>query len=330
LSKEFAEYRAKATGFSAQLVDPQGIWQQMFDWYKGGGRELFIEAFSKETGLRVDSKPKLDDIVAAAVPKSYSDLNNKAKDDAFYRAHAHWFLEEMDTIVNRVPRTDGAPGAAHAFADVLRFARPVLLDSVLLFEDWGTFRMGVPGVYGIGKNNVEHLMAFYQGARQTIYGHGSWGLSFADNHADLAAATIRQAVEIRLRRAFGVFGKISKIDGAIQPIPLSDLIEAIDLHKASISFPVRFENIRRINGWANMYLHGALKLYGWSPPRVLAFLQVFLLGGPAPGWPHDSAAGVALEEATLDAVREIIKQKHEDTKFDLELWRTGQCEAFIK
>ena len=55
-------------------------------------------------------------------------------------------------------------------------------------------------------------MAFYQGARQTIYGHGSFSLSFIDNHADLATATIRQAIEIRICRAFGIMGKVRKSD----------------------------------------------------------------------------------------------------------------------
>lgn len=329
MSQEFLEYKTQATAVSLQ-GDPEIEWQRMLDWYKGEGRQSFLDAFAKETGIRLNKPPSPDDLVAAAVPKSYGDLNKKIQSDAFYRAHAFWFVEEMDNIVNRVPRQGKSPAATNSFGDVLRFVSKVLLDSVLLFEHWGTYKAGVPGVYEIGKNDIEHVMAFYQGARQTIYGHGSWGLSFADNHADLATATIRQAVEIRVRRAFGVMAKISKADGSIHPIPFSDLLEAIEPHKANVQLPVRFENVVRINGWANMYLHAALKLYAWCPPRVLDFLRVFLLGGKAPGWVHNSKAGVVVDRATFDAVRDLIGQEHEGATFDLALLDADECEALIR
>jgi hypothetical protein len=329
MSQEFLKYKAQATSLKLQ-GDPEIEWQRIFDWYNAEGRQLFIDAFAKETGIRLTNTPGQDDLVAAAIPKSYGDLNSKAKSDAFYRAHGFWFVEEMDNIVKRVPRQGNSPADANSFGDVLRFVSKVLLDSVLLFEHWGTHRAEVPGVYGIGKNDIEHIMAFYQGARQTIYGHGSWSLSFPDNHADLATATIRQAVEIRVRRAFGVMAKISKADGGIHPIPFSDLLEAIEPHKANVQLPVRFENVVRINGWANMYLHAALKLYAWCPPRVLEFLRVFLLGGKAPGWFHNSKAGVVVDRATFDAVRNLIRQEHEGATFDLALLDADHCEALIR
>jgi hypothetical protein len=329
MSAEFNEYKKALIGFCQPSNDPPATFQHVYDWYRARGRDLFKTAFKKETGIALLRKPTADDLVAAALPKTYGDLNAKAKDDAFYRAHAYWFLGEMDGILRSVPRKDDAVGAARAFADVLRFADHVLLDSLVLFDDWGTFRARVPGVYGIGKNISEHLMAFYQGARQTIYGHGAWGLSFADNHSDLATATIRQAVEIRLRRAFGVTARISRLDGSIHPIPLNDLLEAIDLQKAHVKFPIRFENIKRVNAWANIYLHSALKLYAWCPPRVLAFLRVFLLGGKAPGWHHSSKAGVVIDRSAFDAVREFLIVKHQSSAFELDFPGPELCEALI-
>jgi hypothetical protein len=249
--------------------------------------------------------------------------------DTFYRAHATWFLEEVDHIVARVPRNVTDPLGASGLREVLLFVRPVVFDSLLVFDNWGTYRAGVPGVYGVGKNIAEHMMAFYQGAKQTIYGHGSFNLSFIDNHADLATATIRQAIEIRLRRGFGILGKVRKSDDSFHPIPLSDILDAIDVHRNKVRLPVRFENIKRINGWANLYLHGGLKLYAWTPPRVLEFLRVFIIGGPAPGWSHSSKAGVACDIVTFDAIREIVRAEHEGQDFDLQLLEPVQCEALI-
>ena len=69
-------------------------------------------------------------------------------------------------------------------------------------------------------------MAFHQGSRQTIYGHGTFNLSFADNHSDVAIGTIRQLVEIRLRRATGIMWKTSAADNAIHPCGRTDKLTA--------------------------------------------------------------------------------------------------------
>ena len=210
MSKEYKQYEAAVHSFTLSKEEPQSNWARLCDWYKAGGRQEFIEAFAKEAGITITNGFSPDDLVAAALPKSIGDLEKKIQGDAFYRAHATWFLEEMDYVIACVPKHVADPVAASALREVLLFVRPVMLDSVLLFEDWGRHRAGVPGVYGMHKNIAEHMMAFYQGARQTIYGHGSFKLSFIDNHADLATATIRQAIEIRLRRAFGIMGKIKE------------------------------------------------------------------------------------------------------------------------
>jgi hypothetical protein len=248
MSQEFENYKTAAMKLVLQPPNAPDAWQSVYDWYCGAGRQQFMDAFTKETGITFGRQRTPDDLVAMAIPKSYGDLGNKVQDDAFYRGHAAWFLEEMDRIIAAVPRDASDPAEAAHFSGVRRFTDRVLLDSIVLFDDWGNYRAEVPGVYGIGKTVGEHIMAFYQGARQTIYDHGSWGLSFADNHSDTATATIRQAVEIRLRRAFGIMGKIRKSDDSIHPIPLSDLLDAIDAQKTRIQFPVRFENIIRING----------------------------------------------------------------------------------
>ena len=256
MTREFEAYKCAVRNFwTHPAASETSNWQAFYDWYNTGGRQLFLDSFSKETGLRTHLSTDQNALVSAALFKSFADLESKSAGTAFYRAHAQWFLQEMDAIIAAVPRTSPSPFSETSYGNALRFARKVLIDSVLLFEHWGTYHAKVPNVFGIGKVESEHIMHFFQGARQTVYGHGTFNLSFSDNHSDLAIATVRQALEIRLRRAFGVIGKTSRLDGSFRPIPLSDLLEAIETHKGHVSFPVRFENIKRINAWANIYLH---------------------------------------------------------------------------
>lgn len=332
MSAEFDRYRADARKFfgadhSTEL--PRSEFQRLFDWYAGGGREQFEAAFSRETGLSLWLSHNEDGIVEAAIPKSYRDAEKKFAGDAFYRAHATWFVKEMDRIIDAVPREACHPSMESAYGDVMAFARKVVIDSVVLFEHWGHFRMGVPGVYGIHKNPFEHIMAFYQGSKQIIYGPGSWKLSYSDNHSDLAIATIRQAVELRLRRGFGIMGKMRTVDDTIHPIPLSEILDAVDSQKNNITFPVKFDNISRINGWCNMYMHTGIKPYTWCPPRILKFLENFLLGGTAPGYYHTDKAGIVVSRQAFDAVRDLIRQKHEENGFTLPLMASHDCLVVI-
>lgn len=145
MSREFENYKSIATSFLwHHNPDKQVTWQRFYDWYRPDGREQFRTAFTKETGLRLGEPPSTDDIVAAAIPKSYGDLKRKIRDDAFYRAHSFWFVDEMDEIVNAVPRQTTDATDAQQLGDVLQFTSKVLLDSILLFEHWGTYRAGVP------------------------------------------------------------------------------------------------------------------------------------------------------------------------------------------
>ena len=133
-------------------------------------------------------------------PSSISDLVAKVGSDAYWRTHGQWFVEEMDLIASCVPMHGAHRKATLAFHSVLNFTQHLMLDSIMLFEDCGAYRFATPGIYGIGKNPEQHIMGFYQGARQLIYGHGSWGLSspisrgyFSLNNSpsDRGAATAR-------------------------------------------------------------------------------------------------------------------------------------------
>lgn len=318
------EYRAGAI-IRGATGSAETQWAHLSDWFTGQGRALFVDAFTEETGLKIRSNLSADSLISAAIPRSLADLDKKAQGDAFYIAHANWFLAEMDYIIRRAPHSQGSANE-FAYGNLLRFVESVLFDSYVLFEHWGGMRAGVPGVFGAAKNHVEHVMHFAQGVRQIIYGHGTFGLSFVENHSDLATATIRQMLEIRLRRAFGVIGKKSKHDGSFHPIGLSVLLAAVETQRTAVHFQVRFENLTRINSWANLYLHGGLKLYAWMPPRVLSSIWQFVVGTAHGG----SKAGVTLSQSAFDAIRAEVALQTNSQAFEVILEGQANCEADIK
>lgn len=317
------EYKRHACRFGRERTsDAPSEWATIFDWWPIG-RDLFQNVFLKEVGKQPSSAP-IDDLLGAAIPKTPTDLSHKESDDAYYAAHAALFLLEMDAIVSRVPRQSKESDAAFAFGNVLRFTQQVLFDSVVLLEHWAARSLEVPGVFGVGKNEVEHLHTFFFGAQQTIYGHGSFGLSFVENHSDLVIGTIRQALEIRLRRAFGLVGRISESTGALEPVPISILFDAIRPFESQISIEVPFFLLRRINGWANMYMHGAIKLPVWTAPRTLDRLRPLLLGKG-----QKKGDGISMSQSAFEGVRQALRDKYDLTSSPIGLLEASYCEAVI-
>jgi hypothetical protein len=316
----FANYKNEAMGFRMADGSDGAAWRELNDWYVSKGKALFIEAFNKETSMRLPAGANLDNQIGAALPRSFADFEHKSKDNAFYRTHAQWFLDEMDLVVSRVPRESTDPAANFAYGNVYRYVQGLLMDSVVLFEHWGTRALEVPGVYGVGKNETAHLVQFWHGTRQMIYGHGSFGLSFAGSHSDLAVGMIRQAVELRLRRAFGVLGKSRVSDGSFSPVSLSELFDAIDEAGSDVITPVPLFNIKRVNAWANMFMHYGIKFYSWTPSRVLLYVRPLIVGGETVEGEKTVYSGVKMKQAAFDKVRLSIADK---IKADLDK-STGQ------
>ena len=332
----FDQYKRQVNEFRPNEGAANDQWLEVYDWYQNNdGRNLFICAFKHETGITVDPLRDSDERIGAALPKSINDYDNKVKNDTYYRAMAEMFIMEMDHIVSRVPRESDDPAAGFKFSNVQRLVYKLMLESVVLFEHWGSRCANVLGVFGAGMSEATHLVNFFHGAKQTIYGHGSFELSFSDNHSELAVATIRQAVEIRLRRAFGLFGKESVHDGSFHPVPISKLLEVMKKNKADVGTPVPFHNLVRIYNWANLILHSGIRHYAWTTPRVLDYLRPFLVGGDNTNGRISVHSGVRIKRASFDAIRRDLKSNIESTRnasdprFNAILVEPSNCDVIL-
>ena len=337
-ARPFEEYRIRVSELTNHTGKPSEVWKQIYDWYNNdGGRDLFLQAFKHETDLKINPETNTDSRIGAAIPKSLNDQEKKVIDDTYYRAHAEMFIIEMDHITSQVPRECDDPTADFAYGNVLGFVKYVILDSIVLFEHWGALQVEVPGVFGAVMNELTDPVNFYHGAHQTIYGHGTFGLSFCDNHAELAVATIRQAIEVRLRRGFGVIGKKAISDGTLHPVALSDLFVALKCFSAGVQMPVPLHNVMRINHWANLCLHTGVRHYSWTPPRVIDYLQPLVAGGEAAPGQCSADSGIRVRRSSFDAIRRALKMKIESTtqpngdpQFRALLLQESDCSVIIE
>ena len=332
--RPYNSYQAAVSKLAFDQRAQGEVWTDVYDWYQSKGRAQFIESFRHETGITVNPNTDPDNRFGAALPDSPGDYGKKVQGEAYYRAHAELFLIEMDHVMKQVPRESTDPMATSSYMDLMLYLRGVLLDSTVLFTHWGSRAAQVPGVFMSHKNEHTHLVGFYHGALQTVYGHGTWGLSMVENHSELAVATIRQAVEIRLRRAFGLIGKTSRRDGSFHPVAISELLDVVSDMKAVVKTPISFDTVKRINSWANIFLHSGMRHYAWVPPTVVRHLRPLLVGGDAPGGRWTVDAGVQLKRASFDAVRDTVRARIEappqgqsDPHFDALLLDPEDCDV---
>ncbi|MCA1373568.1 MULTISPECIES: hypothetical protein [unclassified Bradyrhizobium] len=293
-------------------------------WYTGGGRAEFIAAFQHETGLTIGSR-KDEALVEQGYPKNINEYPGKTAWDQYYIANAIIALRELDLIFK--PGSPFPSGEPEIFyRNLVGLSRKMFLDTIVLLEDWATFAHAVPGVYGIGKSRLERALPIYHSALQVIYGNFS-PLAFSDNHSDTSVNQLRMAIELRIRRGFGVTAKLNKA-GSVVPLALSDIIQVVALHKQNITFPMPFEHIERLYQWSNIYMHTGLKQYVWSPIFALHYLRPFLAGGSYQGG-TSTDAGIITAYGVVKQIQTGVENGADKTQFDFIFEDPNNCDLIL-
>jgi len=302
----------------AFAVPDQQLLQALLAWHSSTGFTDFIKAFEHETKLRLKNTTRTDKaLVEQGFPKNINEYNGKTAWDQYYIANALMFVRQAEFILEPItPLQAGLPELF--YRNIVGLARKLFLDSLVLLEDWATFKHQIPGVFGIAKARYERPLALFHSALQVIYGKCSpW--AFAGNHSDTSINLLRMAIELRIRHCAGILAKTDK-SGSIVPLPLSEIIEAIDAHKVAIAFPIPFEHIDRLYNWSNIYMHSGLKQYTWSPIFALTYLRPFLVGSPA----------VVARYGVIKQVQSMVEARINKQKYSLHVLDPANCDIKLK
>ncbi len=134
-----------------------------------------------------------------------------------------------------------------------------------------------------------------------IPGHSP--IVFWNNLRATAINHVRVAIELRIRRGFGIMGRLDQ-NKAVSALMLSRILDALSPFKKHIRFAVPLEHITRIYNWSNLYMHAGLKLYTWSPMFALRYLSEFFAGGRTPSGGMSVYAGIVISEQTIKDVQQ--------------------------
>ena len=273
-------------------------------WLLEKGLDRFEASFKHETGKKV-STPGEGTLVEQAYADGMNDVRKKLSQDSFYVSNARIFLTVAEAVATGIVQANKDKRAELFASRHFAVLKGLALDSRVLLQDWATFKLKVPGVYGIGKNPHQHPLQIAHAARQLMFA-GSPFFAFEDNAMDAATALVRVAIETRLRFGFGLIAVEDLTSGASSPLMLSKVLAAIGAHVTKVSLSIPLQHVARLYGWSNSYIHTGARSYMWSPIFALDYLRPLLTGGAYSGG-FSVNAGIQLDKAALSSIHREVE-----------------------
>ncbi|MGP8281236.1 MAG: hypothetical protein ACLQT6_00805 [Desulfomonilaceae bacterium] len=283
---EYLEIKESQSELSSKFVCLRDFQLQ---WYESEALNLF--GF-KKLPARSD-----DELIQQVLGKSPNDEQKKKKSKDYYVANVIAFLKITRALLDDLTvkfRSFGCVSNLKIY-NYHRLLRNLLMDSLVLLNNYSDLVLGQPETYPIGKNIQQHTLTIYQSLRQSIFGQDSFH-SFKEIEPDLSISIIRQLIELKVRRAFGILALFKPDTGSIEPLPMSAIFEVIKKYEDQLDVSMQIACLERIYGWSNIFLHSGYKDYAWNHVLVLDYLKEFALGKPSR---HDVNSGIYVSQIAL-------------------------------
>lgn len=158
-------------------------------------------------------------------------------------------------------------------------------------------------------------VAVHQVLRQEIYGSASFH-AFADKELSASIGTIRQLIELRIRRSFGILSLKDAADNIV-PLNMSRFFDVVKQHREEIEFPIKLETIIRIYSWSNNYIHSGLGDYPWIPMYLERMLRDFSFGQEEKDGSWSVYNGIKTRQEVLDSIAQEILDNANTDKYTL-------------
>lgn len=254
-----------------------------------------------------------DELIEGILILTDKEKEKRMKDRNYYMCNAicsYKMLKSIFTIelLNMLKHENVQPIALHNYCHILKY---FLMDIEQLINEYqnnvkNNFK------YRANSSRIIHTMSLHNILRQSLYGQVSIH-SFSDVEIDASISVIRQMIELRIRRAFGVIAVMDGL-GKIKPLDMTKIFEVLNKYGGNIQFPVKLSSIERIYRWANLYIHSGRGGYSWLPYFIEVFLRDFSFGVAKEdkSWSYKNAIKTSRE--TLAIIQEELLKTKSDNK----------------
>lgn len=285
-------------------------------WLIDGGFDLIsyehYEKFGQYRRARVEFD--IDSLIAAAVPKTIGNEKKKQAQYVYYDANSlilEFVLKEVFSarLYKELKSLDKRDKRAVQlrYRDILQ---TLMLDRQNLInmydEAFGDAKYppSFRSITSVGMHNA---------LRQAIYGNVSYN-SYADYEPGAGMAVVRQLIELRIRKAFGIEGYITA-QGGKKPIPMSQIFAVLKKHKFASS--PNIHSIERIYSFPNIYMHSGRIPFSWFPLFFEYVLRPISFGNQtisSVGYSWDIKNAITITKSELNAIQEEVVALKKDAK----------------
>lgn len=299
-----------ALGWNGVPEELQVDFLSYLNYFVNSGIDELENRLTTQFELKSLHKRSTDEILEGILACSPKELEKKRKGKNYYICNALCLLEVVKKIFDQdlyaVLSKPGIPSIMlHNYCHILKW---VLMDSEELCNQYANFVLGDTQYPSNIDSRYIHYMPVHQVLRQALYGQVSCN-SFVDMEISASIAVIRQLIELRIRRAFGVLSYFEKESEKLIPLDLSRLFDVIKTHKDEISFPLKLENIERIYKWSNMYVHSGKCELSWIPYYIETILKELSFGQTV-GNSWDVKNGIATTDEVIQQIHNELLEGH--------------------
>ena len=291
------------------------------------GLKEYLEYGVNLTGMKRLPKKSWGQVIEQIISKTPNDLDKKIKSREYYKAHLcaiKIVMEEMflhDPFIKNIAKHEEEKTRDIVVYNYYHLLHELLYDMALLIQNYNlTIEDRPPTNIKLYKNPYQHDFTLYQTLPQSIFGQVSFH-SFIEREPCISIALIRQIIELRIRKAFGILGVYDKVKDSFEPLPLGQIFDEIKKYQSEIDFAIPLENIIRLNGWANIFVHSGRKDYTWTLILVYRYLHEFIKGRASNNG-SNTASGIKIRQSTLDNIRNGLESNLKSYNPNLEIHKT--------
>lgn len=276
---------------------------EYFEFLLNGGFDELENQLLSHMGLKNWPRITDDDVVCSILPKSEIERINKRKNKDYYIANGYCAITILKQIFTKNLYDSVSRLSSVHYQTYFQILNAIMCDIDQLKNLYNIEIMN-DNKYFATVNRPIHAMELHNVLRQAAYGNISFH-SFADFEISASIAVIRQIIELRIRRAFGVLAYYDEHNSNIHPLKMSKVFEILKRY-TDISFPNKLCYIERIYQWSNLYVHSGKCDWAWIIYFLERYLRTLSFGTQKANGNWSYCNGITVSKETLEKIQNDI------------------------
>ncbi|WP_016953195.1 DUF2934 domain-containing protein [Anabaena sp. PCC 7108] len=231
---------------------------------------LYQELWTKLLGLQNPFLSDINIIAEAIYYKTLADYKKKCQNRAYYRGNCSAFNKVIQNVIDKLQQENSLQKLVSI--KLRGLIRKYMMDSLRLINHYQQSNDN-GNLFQVSLSDPDYRL-YYDTCEQIIFGETHFNDPSDQN--EVSPALIRVMIELRLKWSMGISGYIV----SDSPGNMSEFLKVYSTFVSSEKITVvpRFDIIKRIYMWGNIYIHTGIRSYSWLTGLALNFLDPLFYG----------------------------------------------------